>query len=228
MADLASGLMPGGADDFSMGIPGGDKKFSAKGFIAKLVEEHLSQYAEPIIAIAIGELAGQMEASRKIAEDNDAQTMEVMIGRLPWFTALMFRNIFFPMWNIVVEKVFDQIAPEIANVVKEVNKKLDTVKNQVDKVSDYKERVDDVQDKAASGVSDLDDIDEIRDKAEDQSPEARARQRERNRAQNQKNALDNFYTDNDKDDEFPVISRVITGAGEKVTEDIESVLSVGI
>ena len=222
MAELASGIMPGGADDFSMGIPGGDKKFSAKAFIAKLIEEHLSKYAEPIIAIAIGELAGQMEASRLKAEEENAQTMEVLIGRIPWFTALMFRNIFFPMWNIVVEKVFDEVAPEIANIVKEINTKLDKAKDTVDTVSDYSERADNVQDQAADNLLEAD---KVYKDATSKGQKARARDRERNRQKNKKNSLDKFYTDNDKDDEFPITSRVIKGDGEKVTDDIESVLS---
>ncbi len=221
MSDLVSGMVPGG--DFGVGLPGG-KNLSVKQFAAKLVEEHLSQYADPIIKIAIGELAGQMEASRKKAAENDAQTMEVLIGRLPWFTALMFRNIFFPMWNIVVEKVFDEIAPEVANVVKEINKVLDKAKDKVDTVSDYNERAEDVQDQAAAGVSSAGDIQKIKDSAEDKSPEAKAREKERAAADKKKKDLESFYEDNDKDKMFPVSSRVIKGSGEKVTEEIESVL----
>ena len=221
MSDLISGMVPGG--DFGVGIPGG-KTLSVKQFATKLVEEHLSQYVDPIIKIAIGELAGQMEASRKKAEENDAQTMEVLIGRLPWFTALMFRNIFFPMWNIVVEKVFGEIAPEVANVVKEINKNLDKAKDAVDTVDDYSERAEDVQDQAAAGVDSVDDIQNIKDSAEDESPEAKARDKERAAADAKKKNLEKFYTDNDKDKMFPVSSRIIKGTGEKVTEEIESVL----
>ncbi|MEZ5347344.1 MAG: hypothetical protein R2681_17485 [Pyrinomonadaceae bacterium] len=221
MTDLVSGLLP--ADDLGMELPGG-KKLSAKQFAAKLVEENLAQYADPIIKIAIGELAGQMEASRKKAGDNDAQTMEVLVARLPWFTALMFRNIFFPMWNIVVEKVFEKIAPEVAKVVKEINKNLDKAKDTVDKVDDYSNRVEDVQDQAAAGVDSVDDIQNIKDSAKNKSPEAIAREKERKDADDKKKNLDKFYTDNDKDGQFPVTSRVKTGSGVKVTEEIESVL----
>ncbi len=221
MTSLVTGLLP--ADDLAVGVPGG-KTLSAKQFAAKLVEENLAQYADPIIKIALGELAGQMEASRKKAADNDAQTMEVLIGRLPWFTALMFRNMFFPMWNIVVEKVFEKVMPEVAKIVKEINKVLDKAKDAVDTVSDYNERVEDVQDQAAAGVNSASDIENIKKSAENQSPEAKAREEERKKQQGKKDQLDKFYTDNDKDAEFPVSSRIVKGTGEKVTEEIESVL----
>ena len=220
MSHLASGLLPGG--DLSAGIPGG-KKLSAKQFAEKLVEEHLSKYAEPIIAIAIGDLAGQMETSRKKAAENKAQTMEVMLGRLPFFTALMFRNIFFPMWNIVVEKVFDTVAPQVAKVVKEINKVLDKAKDGVDTVGDYKKRAENIQDKAASGVNSAGDIGDIK-KAAEENPEAEAREAERKAAADKKDKLDSFYKENDKDKDFPAVSRITDGKGEKVTEEIESVL----
>jgi hypothetical protein len=100
----------------------------------------LIHYVDPIIEYTIGDLAGQMEASRKKAEENDAQTMEVLLGRLPWLTALMFKNTFFPIWNLVVEKVFENISPQIAKVVSAVNGVFETAKNAVDTANDYKNR----------------------------------------------------------------------------------------
>jgi len=221
MGDLASGLIPGG--DLSMNVQDG-KKLSVQAFIAKLIEDKLIHYVDPIINIAIGDLAGQMEASRKKASDNKAQTMEVLLGRLPWFTSLMFRNTFFPIWNIVVEKVFETISPEIAKVVHEVNSVFEKAKDKVDTVQDYKARAEAVQKKAASGVSSIDDINQLKDSAADESPEAKARREEREKQQAEKDKLDSFYKPNDKDEKFPVTSRIVNGAAKKVQEKIESVI----
>lgn len=222
MGDLAGGVLPGGGN-FSMAMPGG-KKLDAQQFIAKLIEDKLIHYVDPIIKFAIGDLAGQMEASRKKAQDNKAQTMEVLLGRLPWLTALMFRNTFFPIWNLVIEKVFETVSPQIAKVVKAVNSVFETAKDKVDTVSDYQHRAANVRDKAASGISSLDDINTVKDSAKDESPEAKARREEREKAAKEKQALDDFYKPNDKDEKFPVKSRVADGEGQKVTEDVPSVL----
>jgi hypothetical protein len=221
MGDLASGLLPGG--DISMNVQDG-KKLSAQAFIAKLIEDKLIHYVDPIINFAIGDLAGQIEASRKKAADNKAQTMEVLLGRLPWFTSLMFRNTFFPVWNLVVEKVFETISPEIAKIVREVNSVFETAKNAVDKAQDYKARAGHASDKMASGVSSLDDINTVKDSVQDESPEAKKRREEREKQQAEKDKLDSFYKPNDKDEKFPVTSRVENGEGKKVEAEIESVL----
>jgi hypothetical protein len=221
MGDLASGLLPGG--DISMNVQDG-KKLSAQSFIAKLIEDKLIHFVDPIINIAIGDLAGQFEASRKKAADNKAETMEVLLGRLPWFTSLMFRNTFFPIWNLVVEKVFETVSPTIAKVVKEVNSVFETAKNAVDTAQDYKARAEAVQQKAASGVSSVDDINQLKNSAGDESEQAKKRKAEREKQQAEKDKLDSYYKPNDKDEKFPVTSRVLNGAGKKVEAEIESVL----
>ncbi|MDI1243720.1 MAG: hypothetical protein PSX80_17555, partial [bacterium] len=221
MGDLVSGVLPSG--DLSMNVPGG-KTLSAQQFVAKIVEEKLMPYVDPVIEYMIGDLAGQLEASRKKAADEKAQTMEVMFGRLPWFTAIMFKNTFFPIWNLVIEKVFDEINPQIADVVRSVNSVFETAKNAVDTVQDYKARAGHVSDKMGSGVSSLQDLSDLKDAAADESPEAKARREEREKQQAEKDKMDKFYQPNDKDAEFPVTGRVEDCEGVKVSEEIPSVL----
>lgn len=222
MGDLASGVVPGG--DFSVTNPVDGKKLSAQAFIAKLIEDKLIHYVDPIIKYAMGDLAGQMEASRKKAKENDAQTMEVMLGRLPWFTALMFKNTFFPMWNLVIEKVFETISPQIAKVVKEVNSIFEKAKDKVDTASDYANRAEDVQQQAASGVNSLDDVGKLKNSVEDESQGSKDRKAQREQMAKDKKAMEDFYKPNDKDEKFPVTKRKITGKGLKVEEDLPSVL----
>ena len=221
MGDLVGGVLPSG--DFAMNVPGG-KEVSVQKFVTKIVEEKLMPYVDPVIEYMIGDLAGQIEASRKKAADEKAQTMEVMLGRLPWFTATMFRNTFFPIWNLVIEKVFDEINPQVADVVRQVNSVFETAKNYVDTAQDYKNRAGAVKDKMADGVGSLQDLSDLKDAAADESPEAKARREEREKQQAEKDKIDKFYQPNDKDAEFPVTGRVEDCEGVKVTEEIPSVL----
>lgn len=222
MGDLASGILPGGGD-FSFGLPG-SKTLSAQRFVAKIIEDKLIHYVDPIIERATGDLAGQMEASRKKAQENGAQTMEVLLGRLPFLVSLMFKNTFFPIWNLVVEKVFENINPQISKVLSAVNSVMETAKNAVDTASDYKNRAGAVQKKAASGVGSLSDLEAVKNSATDKSPEAVAREQARQQQADEKARLDAFYVENEKDEKFPVVSRVSDGSGKKVEEDVESVL----
>ena len=227
MADLAGGVLP--SKDFAMNTPTGDgKKFSAQQFVAKLIDDKLAPFADPIIQYAMGDLAGQLEASRAKAAANDAQTMEVFLGRLPWLTALMFKNTFFPMWNLVVEKVFETISPSLAKMLKEVNGIFERGKDAIDKADDYRHRAGNVKEKASAfNVTKKEDFESYKEginKARnDESEEGRLRREERERQQREKESLDAFYTANDKDEKFPVTDRKIKASGVKVTEEVEEV-----
>ena len=207
----------------------------------ELAMSDLNYFDDTVTYLTIGDLAGQIEASRKTAEKEKAATMEVLLGRLPWMVSLMFRNTFFPMWNLVAEEVFGTIAPPLKSALKEINSVLNKAKDGVDKVSEYKRRGEKVKDDAektkddASSMSvslqdqgDLkklkDDVDKTKDDANTETDEGKARQAERDKAEQEKNALDDFYKDNDKDKNFPVSARVADGEGVKVEEEIPSVL----
>lgn len=227
MADLAGGVLP--SKDFAMNMPTGDgKKFSAQQFIAKIIDDKLAHFADPIIQYALGDLAGQLEASRKKAAENGAQTMEVFLGRLPWLTALMFKNTFFPMWNLVVEKVFENISPPLAKMLKEVNSVFESAKDAIDKANDYRHRADNVKEKASAfNVQKKEDFESYKEGVEkardDESEEGRLRREAREQQQREKDQLDAFYKANDKDEKFPVVTRKIKASGEKVTEEVEEV-----
>lgn len=47
-----------------------------------------------------------MTAARKAADQNKSYTMEVFLARFPLMLTLMTRNTFFPLWQMLVDKVF--------------------------------------------------------------------------------------------------------------------------
>lgn len=241
LTGLIFGMITGG-NDFSLNVPGG-KNLSAQEMLGHQLNDKLGKYIEPVLQICIGELAGQLEASRKKAQDEKAQTMEVLLGRLPWLVAMMFRNTFFPIWNLVAEEVMGKISPPLKSALQAINSPLNKAKDTVDRVEEYKRRADQTQkeaeelkDKASSvSVSSKEDIDQLRkdvkkeagdvkDAPSTETEEGKQRQAERDAAQKEKDNLDAFYTDNDKDKEFPVTGRVVEGEGIKVEEEEPSVL----
>ena len=70
----------------------------------------------------------------------------------------------------------------------------------------------------------LKDIEDVKDAAANESEEAKARRAAREKAAKEKQALEDFYKPNDKDEKFPVKSRVPDGEGQKVTDEVPSVL----
>lgn len=239
---LVFGMITGG-EDFTVGVPMGGKTLSAQEMIGKQMDERLGKYVEPVLQICIGDLAGQLKASQKKAKDQNANTMEVFLGRLPWLTAMMFRNTFFPIWNLVAEEVMGEISPPLKSALKAINAPFDKAKDVIDKGQEYKRRAEEakkqaeeVKDKAsnvhAEKLQDLKDHAEgikkeagdVKKATETETEEGKARQAERDAAQAEKDNLDKFYQDNDKDKDFPVTGRIAAGEALKVEEEVPSVL----
>jgi len=71
----------------------------------KLIEE-LAPHVQKLVAFAMKSLVAELNAARAEAAAAHAVTMEVFLGRYPWLVALLFRNTFFPIWDLIIEKVF--------------------------------------------------------------------------------------------------------------------------
>lgn len=232
-------------DDYA--INAGGKKLSAKQLLAKQLDDLLGKYSEPIIEYMIGDLAKQLEVSRKKAEDENALTMEVFLGRLPWFTSITFRNTFFPIFNLVSEEVFGQAAPPLKAALKEANNVIKKGREGVDTIEEYNRRVKLVKeaieqlgedaknvkiDTSPAGMADINkliqDVRNAKNAATNESAQGTLRKLERqleeDKAAAAEKALDKFYQENDKDENFPVSGRTETGTGEKIEKEEESVL----
>ncbi len=228
LTNMISGL---GVGLISGMVPTSIQGLSVQDFASKQLNQYLGKYTEPILLLAIGDLAVALEQSRKKAADEKAQTMEVYLGRLPWLTALMFRNTFFPIWNLVAEQAFGSIAGPLKSVLKDANSKLNAVRDKVDDAKKAQDTASNVADAAKDVKVEASDIgkaaepfDEAKKKADE---EAAKRKAERDAEEAKKKAVDDFIEADQykqKDAKFPVTGRVAAGEGIKVEEEIASVL----
>jgi hypothetical protein len=219
---LVVGMLPGGSgDDFKV------QGLSVKELLGHHLDELLGKYTEPILKIAIGELAGQLEDSRSKADKEKAQTMEVFLGRLPWLVALMFRNTFFPVWNLIAKEVFGKALGPLAGPLDSANSALDTARDKVDDAQEAKRRAENVNKVKDQGVNvglGGSNLDQYKNAAEDETDEGKKRDAERQTEKDKNAAMKNFYKPNGKDDDFPVTGRIADGQGQKVEDEIPSVL----
>lgn len=222
---LIVGLIPGGAggggDDFKI------QGLSVKEMMGLHLDELLGKYTEPILKIAIGELAGQLEASRSKAAQEKAQTMEVFLGRLPWLVALMFRNTFFPVWNLIAKDVFGKALGPLAGPLDSANSALDKARDKVDDAQEAKRRAENLNKVKDQGVNvglGGSNLDQYKNAVEDETEEGKKRDAERQAEKDKNAAMQQFYKPNGKDDDFPVTGRIVEGQGQKVEDEIPSVL----
>lgn len=245
LTGLIAGMLTGG-QDIKTDLLGGGKTLSAQQLIAKQMDERLGKFVEPVLQFMIGDLAGQLNKSRETAQQADAQTMEVMLGRLPWLVAMMFRNTFFPIWNLVAEEAMGQVSPPLKSALKAINEPLNKAKDVVDKAREYERRAEKTKEEADEAKErlskvnlttdeqqrnkELKDIKEqvgdVKEAPETETREGRERREERDAAAKEKENLDAFYQGNDKDKKFPVSARVVAGTGIKVKpeDEVPSVL----
>ena len=69
----------------------------------------LEEYIDPVIKFAMRDLHGMIFAYRQTAITNKALTMEVHLAQLPTVFARMFRNVFFPLWDMVLERTIEAV-----------------------------------------------------------------------------------------------------------------------
>jgi len=93
---------------FSVGLPVGPKvdEHMVAGKAASFADELVGGKLDPILNLSMGTLHDELLAARLAADKSSAYTMEIYLARIPLLLALMTRNTFFPIWKLVIEKVF--------------------------------------------------------------------------------------------------------------------------
>jgi hypothetical protein len=174
-------LQDGGLQSGVPGVGQVDGAKLAKEKAASLANSALGSKLGFLLDLAVKDAGAKLEAARVSAAAAKSSTMEVYLGQLPWLFALMFRNTFFPVWDLIADTVFGGLggaAGAAMNPVKgflgsvegagegvqdglnDANKKVDdTVKDVTDTAAKVKKKTENVDlIKAAQDPSSLTDL----------------------------------------------------------------------
>jgi hypothetical protein len=128
-------------DEFrNLGISIQGKYISGEALVARAKEflsEKVSPVLEPIVTYAVGNLHGKLEMARRHAIQTggrQAMSMEVYLAMLPTVTAQLFRNTFFPIWDLLKNTVFGAITDALSPGLDAVNEATGQAKGYVDDV----------------------------------------------------------------------------------------------
>ncbi len=132
----------------------------------RYLDSGLGKQLGKIIDLTSSELAADLEAARTSAGD-DAITMELFLAQLPRIATQQFRNTFFPLVDLVIDKVFGALSGPLSGAWNPVKGFVDGMKNKAkgvyddamdvhDDVMDAKEKAEQVQQKLADGVDLID------------------------------------------------------------------------
>jgi uncharacterized protein YoxC len=140
----------------------------------------------------------------------------------------MFRNTFFPVWNLVAKEIFGKVLGPLAGPLDSANSTLDKARDTVDDVAEKKrraEKLNEVKDEGVNVGSGGSNLDKYKDAVDNETEEGKKRDAARQAEKDKNDAMKKFFKSNGKDDDFPVTGRIAEGEGVKVKEKIPSVLS---
>ncbi|NUP05919.1 MAG: hypothetical protein HOW73_07665 [Polyangiaceae bacterium] len=95
---------------------------------------NLEKFIAPVVKFAMRDLHGMIFAYRQTAISNNALTMEVHLAQLPTVFSRLFRNVFFPLWDKVIERAMEAVTASLAPRVLEAGKALLKAREQVEQV----------------------------------------------------------------------------------------------
>jgi hypothetical protein len=120
---------------------------------ASFLNDEFGRHAEFILKVAMGQLKDKLDEAQKAAKSDDALTMEVFLGRLPYLLSLMVRNTLFPVWDIIVDKVFGSLAGPLGGAMSPVKSIIGDAKGVADKAKGIKDKAEKAKDQLAQGVN---------------------------------------------------------------------------
>ena len=135
-------------------VSAGDVLNKGVGFL----DDELGKDIDPILEFAMGSLNDKLQAARQAAASASSMTMEVYLSQLPLLIALMTRNTFFPVWQLVVNKVFGSIGGVAGIISSPVSKLMQTGRDTAKGVKDKAQDLDSsIKNKAGDLASSVDD-----------------------------------------------------------------------
>lgn len=139
--------------NFSAGVQSVDVspgKFMDRG--EDYLSEKLAPAIDPILSIAIDNLGEKLEGARGKAHSAKAMTMEVYFGMFPWMLTLMFRDTFFPIWDLVVKETFGRLGGPLGGALSSADKFRKGSKGILDDVRDVTKKAEALKKASEQGL----------------------------------------------------------------------------
>jgi len=154
LEDVISGLLKGILPSMNIGVPGlsGISTGSLVNKGASFLDDEAGKDIDPILDFALHSLHDKMQSARLDAMKANSMTMEVNLAQVPMLVALMTRNTFFPVWQLVAEKLFGAMGMGAALAMSPVAGMMQKAK---DEAADVKKKAQDLDSSIKDKANDL-------------------------------------------------------------------------
>lgn len=119
------------------------------------LNQQFGQELEPVLKLAMDNLVAELETARSTAVAQNSMTMEVYLGLLPRVLAMLFRDTFFPVWDLLVKKGCPWINDFLGGPVGSAAAAFKDARKGVHDVRDTMSRVKNVADQGTGISADL-------------------------------------------------------------------------
>ena len=117
-----------------------------------------------IVELTMKDLGPRLRTLQDEADDNNCETMDVLLGHFPHLLTLTVRNTFFPFWELMVQHLFnnasDILAMGMSPMKSFLGKPAELLGKAKDKVDEADQKIKDVQDKVGKVQDELSSVDE--------------------------------------------------------------------
>lgn len=114
------------------------------------LNEELGSKLDPVFHFMMKHFAWKLEGLRRVGVTEKAHTMELYLGRLPHLLALLFRDTFFPIWDLMVKYVFGSIGGPLGDYMDSFSTFREDAQEYVDSARDYVTKAQKVAERAES------------------------------------------------------------------------------
>ena len=111
-----------------------------------LLNEQFGKYLDPALDFAMSDLWKKLEGARSQAYQQNSMTMEIYLGMLPWMLALLFRDTFFPVWDLLVDKGMGFVNDKLGGVFHSMDAFRQSAQDGVDTARDALTKADKLSD----------------------------------------------------------------------------------
>ena len=111
-----------------------------------LLNEQFGKYLDPALDFAMSDLWKELEGARSQAYQQNSMTMEIYLGILPWMLALLFRDTFFPVWDLLVDKGMGFVNDKLGGVFRSMDAFRQGAQDGVDTARDALTKADKLSD----------------------------------------------------------------------------------
>jgi len=112
------------------------------------LNEELGSKLDPIFHFTMKHFAWKLEGLRNVGVTEKAHTMELYLGRLPYLLALLFRDTFFPVWDLIIKYVFGSIGGPLGDFMDSFSAFREEAQEYIDAARDYVTKAEKVADRA--------------------------------------------------------------------------------